>query len=365
MNRKILIILLHVVGWALFFSIPYFFSPPKITEVRPAAIMFDGVHANIDSLHRFMPPGRMRFGNPFHSPVFICINILLFIYFYVNAFLLMPKLFLRKKYFLYAGITSALLVFILFVPGWINSFSHRENMLATRFRNPDMLIVFLFLVVFLMSACIYIMQQWLHAEKRNRAIEHDKLETELAFLKSQINPHFLFNTLNNIYSLAVTKNEFTADAILKLSDMMRYVVTDGKLDIVPLSKEIEYLQHFIELQKIRLTDKVRVEFHVSGETAAKQIAPLLLISFIENAFKHGVSAHAEALITINIFIEQQQMELYVANNVHSMRQLDGCSSGTGLLNARRRLNLLYDQKHSLHISASEELFEVRLLIDLT
>src|SRR6185437_11981591 len=169
-----------------------------------------------------------------------------------------------------------------------------------------------------------------------KEIANEKLKAELSFLKAQINPHFLFNTLNNIYALATAQSEHTAAAVMKLSSIMRYVLTEARNDLVPLEKEIQFTSHYIELQKMRLTDKTIIEFSVRGEPLGRQIAPLLLLPFVENAFKYGISTH-KFLNTL----------LRVSDN-----------TGIGISNTKRRLDLFYEERYSLDIQDKSNEFIV-------
>ena len=219
-----------------------------------------------------------------------------------------------------------------------------------------------FFLVFTVSTCIKVIQQWLSAEQRQKLIETEKLNTELSFLKSQINPHFLFNTLNNIYSLAVVKSDATAAAVMKLSAIMRYVLSDTKQHLVPLEKEIEFIQHYIDLQKFRLTDKIKINFKVTGEQAGKQIAPLIFMPFVENAFKYGISAREDSEINISIDIRQQVIEFESDNRILSTETDTDKNNSIGLKNTRRRLEILYADKHSLDIIRKDGHFYVHLKI---
>jgi LytS/YehU family sensor histidine kinase len=205
--------------------------------------------------------------------------------------------------------------------------------------------------------------QYMRSERHKQELETEKLTSELGFLKSQINPHFLFNTLNNICSLARKKSDETEPALLKLSEIMRYMIHDSLEDKVLLSKEIEYLHNYIELHLLRLSGKVRVEFSIIGDPASRMIEPLLLIPFVENAFKHGVSYQEDPPITILIRIVDDMIQFQVENRIFG--STDGAlpeESGIGLRNVRRRLDLLYPGKHELKIVEEEKTFRVDLTI---
>jgi LytS/YehU family sensor histidine kinase len=202
----------------------------------------------------------------------------------------------------------------------------------------------------------------LGTEKRNQEIENEKLVTELSFLKSQINPHFLFNTLNNIYSLALVKSDATAGAVLKLSSIMRYVLNETKHDWVPLEKEVEFVNHFIDLQKVRLTDKMAIKFSVSGNVEGKQIAPLILIPFVENAFKFGVSTKEQAEIILDLKAENGTISFYTRNRIFKTENANGDNTSIGLKNTRRRLELLYPERHTLTVNEEGNHFVVNLIL---
>jgi len=220
-----------------------------------------------------------------------------------------------------------------------------------------------FFLVFTVSTCTRVIQEWLGIERKKQEIENEKLATELSFLKTQINPHFLFNTLNNIYSLAMVKSEATADAVLKLSSIMRYVLSETKHDTVPLDKEIQFVKHYIELQKVRLTDKVSIEFNVEGETEGKQIAPLLLIPFVENAFKYGVSTKENSKLLFELKTDAEKIYFNATNDKITYDKGHENNTGIGLKNTKRRLELLYPGKHTLNVLQQDKQFIVNLILE--
>jgi sensor histidine kinase YesM len=220
-----------------------------------------------------------------------------------------------------------------------------------------------FLLVFVFSTGIKAINQWFRSEQRNKEIANEKLKAELSFLKAQINPHFLFNTLNNIYALATDQSEHTAAAVLKLSSIMRYVLTEARNDLVPLEKEIQFTTHYIELQKMRLTDKSSVDFTINGEPTGIQIAPLLFLPFVENAFKYGISTRELSPITIILEIKKYSLYFSVSNQKHihaALRMAD--NTGIGIDNTRRRLDLLYPDQYTLTIDDGAGSFTVHLKI---
>jgi sensor histidine kinase YesM len=219
-----------------------------------------------------------------------------------------------------------------------------------------------FFLVLTVSTCMKVIQQWLHTEKKNEEVEKEKLVTELSFLKSQINPHFLFNTLNNIYSLALVKSDATAGAVLKLSSIMRYVLNETKHDWVPLEKEILFINNYIDLQKVRLTDKMTIQFNVTGDVEGQQIAPLILMPLIENAFKYGVSTKQPSEIVMNLNVDDKGINFSAKNSIHRGENNNNNNTSIGLQNTRRRLELLYPEKHVLSIKEEKNEFIVNLIL---
>jgi len=220
----------------------------------------------------------------------------------------------------------------------------------------------IFFLVYAIGTSIALTQRWLKTEQRNKAIENEKLITELSFLKSQINPHFFFNTLNNIYSLAIVQSEQTAPAVLKLSAIMRYILTETKQDWVPLTKEINFISNYIELQQVRLTDKVNIQFNISGETAGCMVAPLILIPFIENAFKYGISTKENTSIIIAIKVVDLHIEFSVTNPIAATQIDPSEKTGIGLQNTKRRLELLYPNHHQLVITNEKGIYAIHLTL---
>ncbi|WP_157310037.1 sensor histidine kinase [Chitinophaga tropicalis] len=202
------------------------------------------------------------------------------------------------------------------------------------------------------------------AYNRLKQTESEKLSAQIASLKSQINPHFLFNTLNNIYATAIDSSPKTADMVDKLSEMMRYTMKDTQQDFVLLEDEINYISNFIELQKLRLDRSVKLEYHLLEDTPALRIAPMLLVPFIENAFKHGVNSEQKSRIRIEITIDRTELQLSVVNNKVDIQRDISERSGLGIENTRHRLNLIYPSKHLLVINDTEKEFFVSLYINL-
>lgn len=216
-------------------------------------------------------------------------------------------------------------------------------------------------VVFMMaSSGVYLTSSNMKTRIQRENLEREKMAAELAFLRSQINPHFLFNSLNNIYSLAYKKSDRTAEAILKLSEIMRYMLNGSIGDRVPLQDELDYLQNYIDLQRLRSGNGVYVDMKVNLDRDNYEIMPLLLITFVENAFKHGVFTDAEKPVKITIAAADGRVHIKV-ENAKSHDNKDA-ASGIGLTNLRRRLDLGYPGKHTFDVADSENYYISELFL---
>ena len=228
-------------------------------------------------------------------------------------------------------------------------------------------LLFIFIIVFGLSIAYFFLKEWSRVEKMRSELAAVQLNTEVKFLKSQVNPHFLFNTLNNLFSMAQKKgNDDLADGISKLSGMMRYMIYESNEEKVPLKKEIEYLQDCVLLNKLRYADKEAiVKFDYPSETDGIFIAPMLFIPFVENAFKHGVVIGQSSDINILLSVNNNELTFTCMNADHShVQKMNGDSSGVGLENVKRRLELLYPGKHQLQITKADNLYKVELKINL-
>lgn len=356
LNKKKLQIIIHLAIWTGFLLLPFFnFSGSKEMPFNP---------------------------EPKFQLLFFTTNLLLIGFYYLHSLVLIPHLLAERKITLYIFSVLALLAFFMFIPmiyfqfvempkpGFLRSFPPSGNPPPNRFGSGRMLpflfpgTTVMFLLILIISGGIKIINQWFRSERRTEEIAKEKLSTELSLLRSQVNPHFLFNTLNNIYSLAVTGSPETANSVMKLSSIMRYVLDDGKSSFVPLNKEIQFLENYISLQKLRVSEKSLINFAVQGKTEGKQIAPLLLIAFVENAFKYGISTHQPSVIKINLHIKENQLSFMVANQTFQNNQLTLGNTGIGLKNTKRRLDLMYHQKHTLIAEAKAGSFLIKLTIDL-
>lgn len=229
----------------------------------------------------------------------------------------------------------------------------------------DIIIRKIFSNTFIIGAALFVsmVENWLRAQKYQQAIERERLESELKMLKFQVNPHFLFNTLNNIHTLVYKKSERAPEAILKLSSLMRYMLYETDGNRVSLAKELEYLQNFVELQKLRLAGNQQVAFIVEGDPNGYEIAPLLLVSFIENAFKHGARASQDTLIEIVITIANGTLTFSCTNDFWDNSKSE-VNSGIGQANVKKRLELMYRGRYQLSVNTTNDKYSVNLTLSL-
>ncbi|MCI2227706.1 sensor histidine kinase [Polaribacter sp. MSW13] len=302
---------------------------------------------------------------------FYFLNFTFITVFYLNYLVLIPKFLLNKKIVLYIIISLVLILFIIFVVEPSLTFSTKPHFLnenldlnlpRRRKRNINLRPHILLLLFFALSTCVKLVSEWYKSEKERTIIASQKINSELSFLKAQLNPHFLFNTLNSIYSLANKKSDDTTVAIVTLSELMRYMIYEANEEFISLEKEIEYIKNYISLQLLRLKDSSGVKINVHGDLNYK-IEPLLLISFIENAFKYGTDYKGKTDIRVKISIDNDELHLKVYN-LSSLQKSTTKNSGVGLENIQNRLNLLYPNSHTLGITKNKKSFEVNLKIKL-
>lgn len=379
MNFQIRQFLIHLAGCILFLMLPLLFAPDAPDSFN---------------IFRSQPTQRN-----------LIAYVLMIAFFYFNYFLLIPKFYFERHYSRFLLATFICFIIVVTLPSTLfperrpsgpppnermrskmpppanqpsdmqaippknysppppppqrdegQSPSQRGFTLFTLFNIAQHL--FIFLAVAFFSLVLKISNRWKQTEK-------EKINAELLYLRGQINPHFLFNTLNNIYSLALEKSDNTATAVVKLSGMMRYVLNETHQDFVSIEKEISYISSYIELQQMRFGNSISLAYRVNGDTTGKKIAPLILIAFIENAFKHGINAEEDSCIRISIDILSSELNLLVRNNkVHIEKPVEE-HSGLGIENTKNRLNLLYPSRHTLMIQENEKNFTVSLNLQLT
>lgn len=216
-----------------------------------------------------------------------------------------------------------------------------------------------------LAVCINIIGDYRKNQRQNEQLAKAKAEAEIKLLKGQLHPHFLFNSLNNIYSLALMKSDLTADSILKLTELLDYLVYRANLDKVALSKEVQLLENYVDLEKLRYGEKLNVEMDIALHNDGVQVAPLILLPFAENCFKHG-GPGADGLFRIRIKLhsDDQRLHFEITNSKKKRRENNPVNGGVGLENIRQRLTLLYPNRHKLNISDEAETYGVKLVIEV-
>jgi len=362
--KKVLTVILHILCWLVLLSLP--------TMFRPNVPLRNGFDVFTDI---FTGP---RLPN----------NMLLVAVFYINYHVVIPRLYFKKYY-------PLVIVFVMMSFGalfWLNytitvnmeeqlakneapavaaarpfrplhyeeakhSMAGYNSVQSTfRYLGPDYNL-FMLIIVLVLSFSLRIYGQM-------RKLNDEKLSTEIAFLKAQINPHFLFNTLNSIYSLTLSNSEAAPEAVVKLSGIMRYAISDTAKELVALEREITYISNYVDLQRLRTGGKVKIDCEIKGNAAGKQIAPFILIPFVENAFKYGVNPEEESDIQVNIWMDKKKVMMGVHNKKVFIRKDKESGTGLGINTTIQRLGLVYPGKHSLTIDDNERNFNVSLEITL-
>jgi two-component system LytT family sensor kinase len=290
---------------------------------------------------------------------------------YANLYLVMPAYYSKRKFVHYAiG-----LVILLLIGGMIGRlFSWwlwlpRERLADPSSDEPTEYWVLARILkdaaqifpVLAATVVLKLMRDSYQSERKLREIEKARFTAELGLLKAQINPHFFFNTLNSLYSLTLEGSKRSPDVVLRLSDLMRYMLYDASANKVPLQDDIKHLKNYIDIEQMRFSDRLDLSFQYSGDIEDKQIAPLILLPFIENAFKHGIE-DASGWITIDLKVTGNRLFLKVENSYIETAKHSG--NGLGLGNVRRRLELLYPGDHTLHIEKNNATFTVDLKMNV-
>ncbi|MBU2650465.1 MAG: histidine kinase [Bacteroidetes bacterium] len=339
-QRKNISVAIHVAIWLLIFTLPVLFS----TDERSRTLT-----------------------NYLHFAIPMLFNVLAF---YLNFFLLIEAFLFRKKVLSFIIINLLLFAGIAGISYFIQEELMMPMILKTGegmhappkelfwFRNAASMVLITGL-----SVAIRMTGQWYKAEKIRHELEKARMESELSNLKNQLSPHFFFNTLNNIYSLIAIRPDDAQKAIHQLSKLIRYVLYESDHDLVPLSSELSFTRNYIQLMSLRYPDNIRIDTKIEDAPEDIQIAPLLFISLIENAFKHGISPLNESCIRIKIQTGQQgEVECVVENSNHPKNNKDQSGSGIGLENLRKRLELIYPGKYSFNQENLGEKFVSQLII---
>jgi sensor histidine kinase YesM len=217
--------------------------------------------------------------------------------------------------------------------------------------------------VTLTAVAIKLLKYWYTNQKAQQILTEEKLQAELKFLKTQIHPHFLFNTLNNLYALTLKKSDKAPETVLKLSELINYMLYECRSDVVPLAKEMKFIRNYVDIEKMRYGDKLDVDIRVSGDIADREIAPLILLPFVENCFKHGASEDLlQSWVKVTVDSHPDHLVVKVENSKSENGGGPVREEGIGIQNVKRRLDLLYPGRHELKILNGDETFLVILSI---
>lgn len=323
---------IHVIVWAVLLTLP--------------AIIFQGQDENYTGLsHNFY-----FLMSVFHIGIF-----------YFNAYFLYPKLLTKKRWWLYLPALVALVIFSNFL-----------KLLFLRL-DPDFIltdinrrIIFFSIVPFIAGSIIYrLISDRIRFERLEKEARSERLMAELKFLRSQVSPHFLFNMMANMVSLARQKSDILEPSLIRLSELLRYMLYESNQEQIPLSEEIEHLENYIALQQLRFGEDAATEVMIKNDSPGSRIEPMLLVPFIENAFKHGIGLVKDPFIRIGLSAENGNLHFRVSNNYEKENRSKDKNSGIGLANVRNRMNLLYPGKFQLNLTDEDQIFTIDLKLDLS
>ncbi|MDX1941465.1 MAG: histidine kinase [Saprospiraceae bacterium] len=342
-NRTINIIALHLLVWGILFAFPLLFSGGDF----PKANLY---------LRTVLP------------------LVFIILIFYLNYFVLIEKVLFKNQVVLFIFLNLALIALFMWGEDWVRDLIPRNNAvprppsrgpISSGFRSfYHFRAAFSMALTVAVSVAISITERWLKSEAARKSMETEQLKSTLSHLQYQIQPHFFFNSLNNIYSLVDSAPEKAKDSIHRLSKLMRYTLHDATAEQVALANEIAFLKNYIDLMRLRLTDKVAVQYDFPQDADHTLIAPLLFIPLVENAFKHGVSASQASFIFIKMRIENKRLFFWVENTNFPKDERDKGGSGIGVENLQKRLRLLYPNRHEFQQEVQDGIFRVDLVIDL-
>jgi len=337
-SRKWVQVLFHVLCWALLFSLPYLLKP---------------------SYENNKPRGN----EAEHTYMYFCHIVTWIGLFYFNALVLIPQFINRKKYWQYFFLQLPLVALVIIIDAVCVKLILTSE--EYHLRNALLFNIFPFLFILACSTAYQMITDRIVADRVAKQKENENLKTELSFLRSQVSPHFMFNVLNNMVALSRKHSEQLEPSLIKLSSLMRYMLYETDEQKVLLERETEYLQSYIDLQQQRFGKKVAVHTKLTDIDKQYEIEPMLLIPFVENAFKHGTGLVENAQIDIELTAKNNLLHFSVRNkfNANADEPKDK-TSGIGLSNVKRRLNLLYGNNHTIHINKNDGWFVVSLQINL-
>jgi len=341
-NKKITVFS-HILVWFALFSIPYVLSYGQEQEIS-------------------------RVVSRIWIPLFFYV-----ILFYINYGVLIDKFLFENKTIKFIIINLLIISIFLVLKSQIDSLFFTDvngersnnNGVGSPFKMMIYVQMLSYIAPVLFSVAIKTTKRWTKTEAERKEATNFKLQSELQHLHYQLQPHFFFNSLNNIYAMVDISPDQAKTSIHSLSKLMRYMLYETNVELVPLSKEIDFMKKYIELMKLRVTDKTKVTYHFPSEETGITIAPLLFISLIENAFKHGVSASKESTIVIRMSVQNKTVLFTIENDNLPKKTDDKSGSGIGLPNIEKRLELLYSNKNSFKTQVNDNRFLAKLEIETT
>lgn len=341
-NRKaIRTTLIHVAAWSLLYTFPF--------------LIFGKVN-DADLLEKLIR---------FSIVIFAFLTV-----FYVNYFILIERLMFRKKLWQFV-VSEGLLILTVASALYIWNAANPQAPDPSKPAHIHSAVVFLLrdvlslLITFGVSLAVKTTSKWYQMEIEYQEAENKRTEAELTNLRQQLNPHFLFNTLNNIYSLIAISPDKAQNTVHELSKLLRYALYENNHNFVPLEHEVDFIKNYVELMRIRLTPDIEVNINIDIPTTNKQlVAPMLFISLVENSFKHGISPSQPSFIEIHIYQKENQLFCTTRNSYFPKSATDQSGSGIGLENLRRRLELIYPSQHTLTAQKEDNTFVSQLIIPL-
>jgi two-component system, LytTR family, sensor kinase len=328
----------HTIFWCVLFGI----------------LMFLGRDANIQFEHQFR--------NEFLTLLFFMSAVYLNIRFLIPKYLARNPLFYLFSAIVLAALVTPIKIFVLYMLFAKNTF-YRDILVSNQLP-----LYFGMLFVIFLSTVLKVLTDWWRYQQEKMSLVTQSMQSELRFLRSQINPHFLFNTLNNLYSLTLTKNDKAPEVVLKLAEIMRYMLYESNERRVGLHKEVEFIENYLALEQIRLPKDAEVRFEVEGEVKNHLIVPLLFVPFIENSFKHGLNRHLDTagFVHIRLKIQADHLTFYIQNSKphnlpECMRPYQG---GIGLQNLTSRLKMNYPFRHTLKLEEADTTFTANMTLEL-
>lgn len=336
-KRTVATIIIHISIWLLLFAMPFITIILNKDPIADAIEIFNYMWPTICSLA---------------------------VIHYVNEFLLVDKL-LTKKYFILFVVANALL--LIGIGQGFNYYYQQQGLLidslplGTRLASTVGYFI-MGLIVICISVAFKMTRGWYKAESEKKELQQQSTESELKWLKSQLNPHFIFNTLNNIYSQISTQPENAKESVQQLSGMLRYVLYESSEKYVPLEEELGFVKNYIELMRIRQSSRVKLDVEIGESEPGARIVPLLFISLIENAFKHGVSASKPSYISIRFEQTKKEIRFLTVNSYFPKTEKDKGGSGIGLVNIQKRLELAYPNQYSFKYGQIGDEYRSELII---